>query len=190
MPTRWLAQEPIADQSVKSLKTLAQVGRSHRQVDAGRGRESKHGLQSFQNPHQSCQGLRIEIRLDLNLPAAGQHDFQGNRSADYSHRGLSWPTPPQPTDYSSLGWPAPNLCLTVLQAPPIEMTLQDAQGHAVTSAECCRPQSALFEFTHQPLDLFTVSSFPVRNSLVCCQLTKKARQWIGGVAELSITHRL
>ena len=63
---------------------------------------------------------------------------------------------------------APNLCLTVLQAPPFEMTLQDAQGHAVTSAECCRPQSALFEFTHQPLDLCTASSLPVRNSLVCC----------------------
>jgi hypothetical protein len=45
----------------------------------------------------------------------------------------------------------PNLCLTVLQTPPFEMTLQDAQGQTVTSAEFCRPQSALFEFTHSRL---------------------------------------
>jgi hypothetical protein len=66
------------------------------------------------------------------------------------------------------------------------MTLQDAQGQTVTSAECCRPQSALFEFTHQPLDLLTASSLPVPDFLGLLsspQLTKKARQWIGGVAE-------
>ena len=84
-------------------------------------------------------GLRIEIRLDLNLPAAGQHDFQGTGrptipiqvSPGQLHRNQSI--------VRRLVVPAPNLCLTVLQAPPFEMTLQDAQGQTVTSAECCRP---------------------------------------------------
>jgi hypothetical protein len=35
-------------------------------------------------------------------------------------------------------------------------------------AEFCRSLSAHFEFTHQPLDLFTASSFPLRNLLTRC----------------------
>jgi hypothetical protein len=61
----------------------------------------------------------------------------------------------------------PLLDLSVLRVPPFEVTLQDAQRQTVMPAEFSQPQSTRFEFTHQPLDLFTASSLPLCNFLIC-----------------------
>jgi hypothetical protein len=40
--------------------------------------------------------------------------------------------------------------------------VQDTQRQTVIPAEFCPPQYSAFEFTYQPLDLFTASSLPFR----------------------------
>jgi hypothetical protein len=62
---------------------------------------------------------------------------------------------------------APSLCFTVLHAPLLELALQGAQRQTVIPAKLVLPQSACLEFRHQPLDLFTASSLPLRDFLLC-----------------------
>jgi len=126
------------------------------------------GLHSLQNLHQPFQSVRVEIRADLDLSAAGQYDFQGtsrlaifvlilpgqlHRHEPISHR------------WSEL---APSSCFTVFTAPPFEVALQGGQRQVVIPAEFGRSRSARFEFNRQPLDFFTASSLPLQNFLVCC----------------------
>jgi len=56
MAAERFAQQPVADQAVKSFEPFTHVGRSGSQVDARRRANSEHGLCGLQCSEQAMQG--------------------------------------------------------------------------------------------------------------------------------------
>jgi hypothetical protein len=158
MSAKRFAQQAVANETEKPLKSLAHVSWPSGKVDARRPANSEHGLCRLQRSEQPVQRGHVKLGLYFYSPPTrhynGQSGIQRVRRAPYS------------CDFhldQTVGRRDPLAAVTISLLGLSQMACQSGQTQASLSAKIDPPHPAAAEFLHQFLNLCPGTSFGFQN---------------------------